>query len=117
MLGLGLGTVLSFAIFGKSCTNTAWAPEARVRLRMKTTLVRATPQAADALQALQLDLAELRAAMDSLDVDFSKSRRTSDSLYYAMAGRVNGRTLELNVAALRDYSIDSTSTLLSVHAR
>ncbi len=117
MLGLGLGTVLSFAMFGKSCTNTAWAPEARVRLRMKTTLVHATPQADEALRTLQLDLPALRAAMDSLDVDFSKSRRTSDSLYYRMSGRVNGRALELYIAALRDYAVDSTSTLLSVSVR
>ncbi len=117
MLGIGLGTLLSFAIFGKSCTNMAWAPEARVRLRMETTLVRATPDADAALKALQLDLATLRANMDSLDVDFSKSRRTGDSLYYEMTGQLNGRALALSIATLRDYVIDSTSTLLSVRAK
>lgn len=117
MLGLGLGTLVSFAIFGKSCTNTAWAPEARVRLRMKSTLLRSTPEAGAALRALALDLAALRADMDSLDVDFSNSRRTSDSLFYRMHGNVSGRTIELDIAALRDYTIDSVSTLLMVRSR
>lgn len=111
MLGLGLGTLLSFAIFGKSCTNTAWAPDARVRLRMKSTLVHASPSAQVAMDSLHIDLAALRAAMDSLDVDFSKSRRTEDSLYYELSGPVAGRSLQLSVAALRDYEVDSTATL------
>ena len=114
MLGLGLGTIVSFVLFGKSCTNTAWAPDARVRLRMKTTLLRSTPRADEAMRALNVDLATLRASMDSLDVDFSKSRRTSDSLYYELSGAVQGRLLELSIATLRDYAIDSTSTLLMV---
>ena len=117
MLGLGLGTLVSFAIFGKSCTNTAWAPDARVRLRMKTTLIRATPDAQAALDAVGLDLAALRGGMDSLDVDFSRSRRTDDSLYYELSGPVHGRSLELHIAALRDYTIDSTSTLLGLRVR
>jgi hypothetical protein len=117
ILGLGLGTLLSFAIFGKSCTNTAWAPDARVRLRMKSTLVRATPQAEEALKTLQLDLAALRAGMDSFDVDFSHSRRTDDSLYYELNGAVQGRAVQLNIATLRDYEVDSTSTLLMVRPR
>jgi hypothetical protein len=114
MLGLGLGTIVSFMIFGKSCTNMAWAPDARVRLRMKTTLVHATPRAQAALDELGIDLAALRAGMDSLDVDFSKSRRTDDSLYYQLTGPVKGHSVELSIATLRDYAIDSTSTLLMV---
>ena len=114
ILGLGLGTLLSFAIFGKSCTNTAWAPDARVRLRMKSTLIRATPQAQEAMDAMKLDLAALRTGMDSLDVDFSHSRRTDDSLYYELNGPVKGRTVQLSIATLRDYEVDSASTLLMV---
>lgn len=114
MLGLGLGTIVSFALFGKGCTNTAWAPDARVRLRMKTTLVRSTPRADAAMTELRIDLATLRSSMDSFDVDFSKSRRTDDSLYYELSGPVHGRPMELSIATLRDYAIDSTSTLLMV---
>jgi hypothetical protein len=117
MLGLGLGTIVSFAMFGKGCTNVGWAPDARVRLRMKSTLLKATPPAQAQLDALSLDLASLRAHMDSCDVDFSKSRRTDDSLYYALNGRVKGREVVFNVAALRDYVIDSTATLLDIAGR
>lgn len=114
MLGIGLGTIMSFMIFGKSCTNTAWAPEARVQLRMKTTLIRSTAQADSAMFMLGIDLADLRASMDSLEVDFGNSRRTADSLYYELAGPVKGRAVNLSIATLRDYDIDSTSTLLSL---
>ena len=55
--------------------------------------------------------------MDSLAVDFGKSRRTDDSLYYELSGPVNGRRVELSIATLRDYAIDSTSTLLMVRPR
>ena len=114
MLGLGLVTIVSFMIFGKSCTNTAWAPEARVKLRMKSTLTRATPAADAALRTMELELADLRAGMDSLEVDFGASRRTSDSLYYAIGGKLKGRSILLRVVALRDYTLDSTSTLLTI---
>lgn len=117
MLGLGLGTVVSFIIFGKGCTNTAWAPEARVKLRMKSTLIRATPEAEDALKGLGLGLADLRAGMDGLDVDFGGSRRTDDSLYYTIGGSVKGRPVLLRIATLRDYMVDSTSTLLTIVPR
>jgi hypothetical protein len=117
MFGLGLGTIVSFAIFGKSCTNMAWAPDGRVRLRMKTTLLKATPAAQEQLNALAMDLAALRANMDSLDVDFGASRRTDDSLYYALNGPVNGKDVVFEVAALRDYTVDSTATLLRIAPR
>lgn len=117
MLGLGLGTIASFIIFGKGCTNTAWAPEARVKLRMKSTLVRATPEADEALRRMGLTLDDLRSGMDVLDVDFSGSRRTEDSLYYAIGGELNGRSVQLYIAALRNYDVDSTSTLLSIGPR
>ena len=117
MLGLGLGALVSFAIFGKGCTNTGWAPDARVRLRMRSTLVRATPSAQAALDTLRLDLAALRSAMDSFDVDFSNSRRTADSLYYELTGTMHGQPIVINVAALRDYEVDSTATLLMLRTK
>ncbi len=114
MIGLGGGILLSFGIFGKGCTNTAWMPEARVRLRMHNTLVHATSRAQQQLDAMNIGLADLCAAMDSASVNFKESRRTSDSLYYAMATTLDGRPLTFSVAALRDYMIDSTATLLEI---
>lgn len=112
LFGIGLGTILSFVFFGKSCTNMEWAPDGRVRLRMKSTLVRATAPAQRQLDSMSVSLADLRSSMDSCDVDFGASARTDDSLYYTMTGHIGARRYTFRTAALRDYTIDSTATLL-----
>lgn len=114
MVGLGLGTILSFVFYGKGCTNMEWAPDGRVRLRMKSTLIHATPFAQAQLDSLRLSLPEMRAQMDSCDVDFSASANTDDSLYYVINGPISGQRVTFRVAALRDYVVDSTATLLSI---
>lgn len=114
MIGLGLGTLLSIAIFGKGCSNMEWAPAGRVRLRMHSTLVRSTPLAQQQLASLGITLEQVRASMDSAEVDFGASTRTDDSLYYHITSTLDGRKYELVTAALRDYTVDSTATLLRV---
>lgn len=116
MIGLGLGTVLSIAIFGKGCSNMEWAPAGRVRLRMHSTLVRSTATAQQELGALGITLEQVRASMDSAEVDFGASKRTDDSLYYHITSTLDGRKYRLIAAALRDYTVDSTATLLHVTA-
>lgn len=117
MIGLGLGTVLSIAIFGKGCSNMEWAPAGRVRLRMHSTLVRTTTTAQQQLGALGITLEQVRASMDSAEVDFAASKRTDDSLYYRITSTLDGRKYQLVAAALRDYTVDSTATLLTIAAR
>ena len=117
MIGLGLGTVLSIAIFGKGCSNMEWAPAGRVRLRMHSTLVRSNPMAQQQLGSLGITLEQLRASMDSAEVDFGASTRTDDSLYYHITSTLDGRRYSFVAAALRDYTIDSTATLISVSGR
>lgn len=114
IIGLGLGSIAAYLIFGTRLTNGAWTPQERVKLRLKSTLVHATPEAQAMLAPLGLGLADLRANMDSCSVSFADSRRTEDSLFYAVSGPVKGRRFDLRVAALRDYTIDSTATLLSI---
>ena len=109
--------VLSFVFFGKGCSNTGWAPGPRVKKRLKSTLIRATPIAQQELDALHIDLAMLRASLDSSEVIFKNSRRTDDSLYYELTGRVGGKPIVFTVGALRDYVVDSTATLRSISAR
>lgn len=116
-VGLGLGVILSFLFFGKGCSNTGWAPGPRVKKRLKTTLIRATPIAQQELEALHIDLATLRASLDSSEVDFKNSRRTDDSLYYTLTSSVGGKPVVFTVAALRDYVVDSTATLRSVRMK
>lgn len=114
LFGLVLGGILSYLIYGKRLTNTAWMPEARVKLRLHSTLLRTTPAAQTQLDGLHLTLATLRASLDSASVSFAQSRRTKDSLYYAVSGPVDGRMIAYTVATLRDYMVDSTATLIAV---
>lgn len=117
LIGLGLGSIAAYFIFGSRLTNGAWTPQERVKLRLKSTLVHATPAAQARLDMLHLDLAALRASMDSCTVDFGDSRRTDDSLFYVVKGKVGGQRLRFHVAALRNYEIDSTATLLDIAPR
>lgn len=114
-LGLGLGSIVAWGIFGSRLANTDWMPNERVKLRLMSTLTKATPQAMDMLMPLGLQLQDLRASMDSCDVDFSDSKRTDDSLYYAVAGTIMGRSVGFTVATLRDFRTDSTATLTEIH--
>jgi hypothetical protein len=112
--GIGLGCILAWGIFGKRLTNTAWLPNERVKLRLINTLTEATPQAQAMLTPLQLSLADLRASMDSCDVDFSQSKRSKDSLIYAVHGTVHGEAVSFMVGTLRDFRTDSTATLMEI---
>ena len=112
--GLGLGCIVAWGIFGKRLTNTAWLPNERVKLRLINTLTEATPEAQAMLTPLQLSLADLRASMDSCDVDFAQSKRSKDSLVYAVHGTVHGESVSFMVGTLRDFRTDSTATLMEI---
>jgi hypothetical protein len=115
--GTGLGCLLAWAIFGSRLGNTDWIPEHRVKLRLKSTLVKATPQAQATLGQLGLELSDLRTAMDSSSIKFSQSERSKDSLVYYVYGKVHGMDLWYMAATLRDFRTDSTATLTEVHRR
>ncbi|MFT3886486.1 MAG: hypothetical protein QM724_14010 [Flavobacteriales bacterium] len=114
VFGVVLGGIAAYFIYGQRLTNTAWAPEARVKLRLRSTLVKTTPAAREALAGLGLDLQDIREGLDSMAVRFQESRRTDDSLYYVLNGRVNGKGIAFTAATLRNYEIDSTATLWTV---
>lgn len=112
--GIGLGCILAWAIFGSRLENTDWMPNHRVKLRLRNTLVKATPEAQAMLAPLNLDLADLRTAMDSCDIDFSDSKRSKDSLVYYVYGTVRGQQVHYMASTLRDFRTDSTATLVSI---
>lgn len=117
LFGLGsvLGMLLAWAFFGDRLENTDWMPNHRVRLRLQSTLVHATPEAQDMLGTLQLELADLRGSvLDSCEVNFKKSQRSEDSLVYYVYGTVKGQTVHYRAATLRDFRTDSTATLVSI---
>ncbi|HEY0978098.1 MAG TPA: hypothetical protein VGE21_11575 [Flavobacteriales bacterium] len=117
VFGVVIGGVAAWAIYGKKLTNTAWMPEARVKLRLSSTLVKATPSAQQQLDALSLDLLSVRLALDSSQVDFKASTRTDDSLFYVVHTTLDGRSYTYGCAALRDYVVDSTATLTRIAVR
>jgi hypothetical protein len=114
VFGIGLGSILAWAIFGRRLTNSDWLPNERVKLRLANTLTQATPKAQAMLAPLGLDLHDLRAGMDSCDVDFPDSKRSTDSLVYAVHGIVQGHAVSFMVATLRDFRTDSTATLMEI---
>lgn len=114
--GIGLGCLLAWGIYGNRLNNTDWMPNHRVKLRLKSTLINATPEAQAMLAPLNLDLADLRAAMDSCDIDFSDSKRSKDSLVYFVYGTVRGQQVHYMASTMRDFRTDSTATLVSIQA-
>lgn len=113
--GTGLGCLLAWAIYGKRLENTDWMPNHRVKLRLKNTLVKATPAAESQLAPLNLTLADLRnAVLDSCDINFSDSQRSKDSLVYFVYGTAGGQEVHYMVATFRDFRTDSTATLTEI---
>lgn len=116
-IGIGIGCILAWALYGKRLDNTDWMPNHRVKLRLQSTLINATPQADAMLQPMHLTLADLRnTVIDSCDVNFSKSIRSKDSLVYFVHGTVHGQPLHYMAATLRDFRTDSTATLTGIWA-
>lgn len=113
IIGLGLGTLLSYFFVGERW-SLDWAFEGRVHKRLHSTLLKAAPAAEAGLNNAGIPLATLRDSIHRFDVGFWRTRRTGDSLYYALTGDVDGRPLELTVAVLRDYRRDSTATLMDL---
>lgn len=114
LLGLIIGGALAYWFYGQRLTSGAWLPEAKLKQRLRSTLVKATPAAQQALDDRSISLSDLRVRMDSARIDFGASTRGKDSLVYAVAAPFNGSKLHLRISALRDFDRDSTATLLEV---
>lgn len=114
LFGLILGGIASYFIYGDRLTNGAWLPDAKVKLRLINTLTQASPSAQAEMDARAITLQTLREALPKADVRFGDSRRTSDSLVYAVDVTVDGKPVRLTIGALRDSDRDSTATLLGL---
>jgi hypothetical protein len=114
LLGLIIGGALAYWFYGQRLTSGAWLPEAKLKQRLRSTLVKATPDAQQTLDANGITLSDLRARMDSARIDLGSSLRGADSIIYALDAPFNGRRLQLRISALRDFDRDSTATLLEM---
>lgn len=114
LFGLILGGGLAYWIYGERITNGAWLPEAKVKQRLRSTLLQATPQAQEQMAAWPVALDQVRLAMDSATLDLGKSVRTPDTIFYAIRTTVQGRAADLTIAVLRDFDSDTTATLKKI---
>ena len=117
LVGLVIGGAAAYFIFGERLTNSGWTPEQKLKQRLRSTLVNATPAGDAQLSAWPADLALIRASLDSADIDLGASRRTDDSIYYQVDTRVSGRAARMTIGVLRDFDKDSTATLIDFRIR
>ncbi|MBK7943953.1 MAG: hypothetical protein IPJ85_00980 [Flavobacteriales bacterium] len=114
LFGLIIGGALAYWYYGQRLTTSAWLPEAKLKQRLRSTLLKSSPAAQEAMDAEGIALGDLRVRMDSATVDFGESVRGKDSIIYAVTAPFNGRELRLRISALRDFDRDSTATLIGL---
>lgn len=114
LFGLIIGGGAAYWFYGERLTSGAWMPEAKLKQRLGSTLLKATPGAQAQLDARTITLDALRLRMDSARIDFSASTRDDATLTYAVTAPYNGTELKLRIRALRDFDRDSTATLLEL---
>lgn len=117
LVGLIIGGVAAYFFYGERLTNSAWTPQEKIKQRLRSTLIQAAPEAEAQLQERSIDLATVRASLDKADVDLKDTKRTDDSLYYAVDTKLQGRDVRLIVVGLRDFDRDSTATLWRIEER
>ena len=117
LFGLLIGAGAAYWFYGERLTSGAWLPEQKVKQRLVSTLVRATPAAQQALEAWPAALGDVRTAIATSTVSFQESQRRNDSIYYALDGTVSGRAARFVIVGLRDFDRDSTATLWSISPR
>ena len=111
LVGIILGGVVAYGIYGDRLFNGAWTPENKVRQRLQSTLIAITPEAQAALDERSLQLTEVRKALATADINLSDTQRGDDSIFYAVDAVLNGAESRLTILALRDFDTDSTATL------
>jgi len=111
LIGLILGGMMAYKFYGDRVTNGKWLPENKVKQRLLSTLIKASPEVALQLAQWSTDLNAVRLSLDSASLDLGASKRTPDSIYYSMRTTVAGRNADLTIAVLRDFDLDTTATL------
>lgn len=116
-IGLLIGGAAAYAILGDRLTNGAWTPEAKVKQRLRSTLLKASPEAQQGLIDRNLKLADVRLAMPTADIDFGDTERGDDTIFYAVEAVIGGASTSMVIMALRDFDTDSTATLWRFESR
>ena len=114
LVGLIIGGGAAYFMMGDRLTNGAWTPEQKIKQRLRSTLLLASPEAEQQLAARAISLGDVRTSLDSASVQLSATKHSGDSIYYAVDTRLNGQEARLTIVALRDFDRDSTATLWSI---
>lgn len=114
LIGLIIGGGAAYFMMGDRLTNGAWTPEQKIKQRLRSTLLSASPQAEQQLAQRAISLGDVRTSLDSASVQLSDTKHSGDSIYYTVDTRLKGQEARLTIVALRDFDRDSTATLWSI---
>ena len=117
LVGLIIGGVVAYLFYGQRLTNSAWMPSEKIKQRLQSTLVKASPEAEQQLTARALQLNDVRTSLDAASVKTGDTKHSGDSLYYTVETILQGKPSRLIVVGLRDFDRDSTATLMRIEDR
>ncbi|MBL7951830.1 MAG: hypothetical protein JNM62_08920 [Flavobacteriales bacterium] len=117
LVGLIIGGVVAYFFYGERLTNSAWTPEEKIKQRLRTTLIKASPEAEQQLATRSIHLSDVRASIEQASVDVGDTKRSGDSLFYTVDTKLQGSDARLIVVGLRDFDRDSTATLWAIQDR
>lgn len=117
LVGLIIGGLVAYFFYGERLTNSAWTPSEKIKQRLRSTLVKASPEAEQQLNARSLQLSDVRNSLKEANVELSDTKRSGDSLYYSVETKLHGKEVRLIVVGLRDFDRDSTATLMRIEER
>ena len=117
IIGVLIGGVAAWFFFGNRITSGAWLPEDRIKLRLKETLVKSTPEVAGAMATWPTTIDSVRASVANGEVILKETRRHGDSLTYTVDVSLAGKPARLKVLVLEDFRVDSMATVVGLVLR
>lgn len=116
-IGLIIGGLLAFFFMGERLTNMKWTPEERIKLRLKSTLVKSTTEAHQAMLAWPTDLEAVKKSIPAADVLVKNTVRNGDSLFYVLDAEISDRPARMVFLVFSDAMSDTTATLWELGSR
>ena len=117
IIGLLIGAVAAWFFFGDRITSGAWMPEARIKLRLKETLMKSAAEASATMATWPTTIDSVRASVANGEVILKETRRHGDSHTYTVDVSLAGKPARLKVLVLEDFRIDSMATLVGIAQR
>lgn len=117
LIGIGIGSVAAWFIFGERLANKGWTPKERIKKRIHATLVKQSTQAQQQLAAWPADLVQVRAAVPTAEVLLDETRRRNDSLFYTLDAEVAGKPARMVFSVMDRYERDTSAVLMVLMAR